>query len=34
MTMGIVLSTSGQMEIVVHDDAVAMAKLKIGRAHV
>jgi hypothetical protein len=27
MTMGIVLTTSGQMEIVVHDDAAAMAKL-------
>ncbi len=27
MTMGIVLTTSGQMEIVVHDDAAAMARL-------
>src|SRR5437588_352355 len=27
MTMGIVLTTSGKMEIVVHDDAAAMARL-------
>ena len=27
MTMGTVLTTSGQMEIAVHDDAAAMARL-------